>query len=52
LTAVDWNYEIYKVIVFPFKIANNTYWRYRLGSGYLVINILRQTYLAMGENNF
>jgi len=52
LTAVDRNYEIYKVIAFPSKIANNTYWRYRLDGGYLVINNLRQTYLAMGENNF
>jgi len=52
LTAVDRNYEIYKVIAFPFKIANNTYLRYQLDSGYLVINILHKTYLAMRENNF
>jgi len=52
LTAVDRNYEIYKVIAFPFKIANNTYWQYQLGSGYLAINILHQTYLAMRENMF
>jgi len=50
LTAVNRNYEIYKVIAFSFKIANNTYLRYRLGSGYLAINILHQTYLAMTEN--
>ena len=52
LTAVDRNYEIYKVIAFPFKIATNTYWRYQLESGYLAINILHQTYLAMREDVF
>ena len=52
LTAVNRNYEIYKVIAFPFKIANNTYLRYNLDSGYLAINILHQTYLAMRENIF
>jgi len=52
LTAVDRNYEIYEMIAFPFKIANNTYWRYHLESGYLAINNLHQTYLAMGENQF
>jgi len=52
LTAVDRNYEVYKVIAFPFKIANNTYLRYNLDSGYLAINIPHQTYLAMRENIF
>ena len=40
------------MIAFPFKIANNTYLRYNLDSGYLAINILHQTYLAMRENIF
>ena len=50
LTAVNRNYEIYKVVAFPFKIANNTYLRYQLDSGYLAINILQKAYLAMSEN--
>ena len=52
LTAVNRNYEIYKVIAFPFKIVNNTHLRYKLDSGYLAINILQQAYLAMSENVF
>ena len=52
LTAVNRNYEIYNVVAFPFKIANNTYLRYKMDSGYLVINILQQAYLAMRENVF
>jgi len=52
LTAVNRNYEIYKVIAFPFKIVSNTYLRYKFDSGYLAINILQQAYLAMSENVF
>ena len=52
LTVVDRNYEIYKVIAFPFKIVSNTYLRYKFDSGYLAINILQQAYLAMSENVF
>ena len=40
------------MVAFPFKIANNTYLRYQLDSGYLAINIFQQAYLAMGENIF
>jgi len=40
------------VIAFSFKIANNTYLRYKIDSGYLAINILQQAYLEMRENDF
>ena len=52
LTAVNRNYEIYKVISFPFKIWNDTHLRYKFDSEYFAINILQEGYLAMSENDF
>ena len=52
LTAVNRNYEIYKVIAFPFKIWNDTHLRYKFDSEYFAINILQRAYLAMSENDF
>ena len=52
MTAVNRNYEIYKVVAFPFKIVNNTHLRYKFDKGYLAISILQQAYLAMSENVF
>jgi hypothetical protein len=52
LTAVNRNYELYKVVAFPFKIWSNTYVRYKFDSEYFAISTLQQTYLSLSESDF
>ena len=42
-------YELYKMIVIPTRILNNTYAQFEIGKDYLAINLLQRTYLTLSE---
>jgi hypothetical protein len=52
LIAVNRNYELYKVIVFPFRVLNNTFVSYKLDDEYLAINLVHKTYVSLSEDDF
>jgi hypothetical protein len=51
LTAVNRNYELYRVIAFPTKILNRTFASYKFEREYLAISTFRQSYLMVCEND-
>jgi uncharacterized coiled-coil protein SlyX len=52
LTAVNRNYELYKVVAFPFKILNNTCVRNQFDSEYFAMNILQKANVSLSESDF
>ena len=42
-------YELYKMVVIPTRILNNTYAQFEIGKDYLAINLLQRTYLTLSE---
>jgi hypothetical protein len=49
LKTVGRQFELYKMVVLPTRILNNTYAQYEIGKDYFAINLLQRTYLTLTE---
>jgi hypothetical protein len=49
LKDVSRQYELYRVVALPTRIANNTYVQFETGSDYFGINLLQRSYLTLTE---
>ena len=47
LKTVGRQYELYKMVVIPTRILNNTYAQFEIGKDYFAINLLQRTYLTL-----
>jgi hypothetical protein len=50
LKTVNRNFELYKIVVLPTRVFNDTYAKFEVGSEYFAINLLQRTYFTMSEN--
>ena len=49
LKTVNRQYELYKMVVLPTRIADNMYTQFEIGYDYFGVNLLQRTYLTMTE---
>jgi hypothetical protein len=49
LKTVNRQYELYKMVVLPTHILNNTYAQFEIGNHYFGINLLQRAYLTLSE---
>jgi hypothetical protein len=49
LKTIGRQFELYKIVVLPTRILNNTYAQYDIGKDYFAINLLQRTHLTLTE---
>jgi hypothetical protein len=49
LKTVNRFFELYKIVLFPTRILNNTYAKFEVGLEYFVVNLLQRTYFTMSD---
>jgi len=49
IKTVSRQYELYKTVVLPTRILNNTFAWFEVGDNYFAINLLQRTYLTLSE---
>jgi hypothetical protein len=49
LKTIGRQFELYRMVVLPTRILNNTYAQYDIGKDYLAINLLQRTHLTLTE---
>jgi hypothetical protein len=49
LKTVGRQFELYKMVVLPTRILNNTYTQYDIGKDYVAVNLLQRTHLTSTE---
>jgi hypothetical protein len=49
LKTVNRQYELYKIVVLPTRILNNTFAQFEIGDDYFGIDLLQRTYLTLSE---